>query len=88
VVVVVVVDVELVVVVVVDVDVIGPKVGRVVVGTGTLLGQYRDGYPMLSRRSPTYSKCIPSLGQKFPPHENPHLRKMRTMSQFIFGTDH
>jgi hypothetical protein len=86
---VVVVDVELVVVeevvVVVDVE---PKIGRVVEGMDTLFGQYCDGYPMVSRRSPTYSKCMPSLGQKLPPHAKPHFLKIRTTSQFIFGTDH
>ena len=44
--------------------------------TGTGFGQYRDGYPSLSRGSPTYSKCMPSAGQKLPPHANPHLRKI------------
>lgn len=54
--------------------------------TGTGFGQYRDGYPNLSRGSPTYSKCMPSAGQKLPPHANPHLRKMWTILQFISGT--
>ena len=77
--------VVLVIVVLVLVPVPGVPVGTLVVGTGTLFGQYLLGYPRVSRRSPTHSKCIPSAGQKFPPHANPHLRKMRTMRQSICG---
>ena len=76
----------LVVDVLVVVDVVGT--GTVVVGTGTLFGQYREGNPIWSRRSPTHSKCMPSVGQKFPPHAKPHLRKMRTTSQSITGVFH
>jgi len=62
--------------------------GTVVVGTGTLFGQYREGNPIWSRRSPTHSKCMPSAGQKLPPQAKPHLRKMRTTSQSITGVFH
>jgi hypothetical protein len=78
--------VVLVVVVEAGTEVVVPNCGRVIASKGALLGQYRDGYPSWSRRSPTYSKCIPSAGQKFPPHANPHFRKIRTTAQFICGT--
>ena len=77
------VELLLVVVVVDDVVVVAPKVGKVVDGTGTLFGQYFEGYPIWSRGSPTYSKCMPSAGQKFPPQANPHFRKMSTIRQSI-----
>jgi hypothetical protein len=78
-----------VLVVVVDagiVVVVVPNCGRVTANKGALFGQYRDGYPNWSLRSPTYSKCMPSAGQKLPPHANPHFRKIRTTAQFICGT--
>lgn len=71
------VDVVLVVDVVDDVVVVtATNCGSFSGPTGTGFGQYRDGYPSLSRGSPTYSKCIPSAGQKLPPQANPHLRKI------------